>query len=93
MRSEPFREALSELVAGLTRQATAIMCSESLWWRCHRRLIADHVNLIERVPVLHVMHDGRVQPHRPTDGVRVAAGGLIYDVAQQPELPLRPPEA
>ena len=92
MRSEPFRVALSELVAGLGRQSSAIMCSESVWWRCHRRMIADHVDLIEHVPVLHVMHDGRMLAHRPTEGVRVGAGQLIYDVTQQPELPLRPPE-
>jgi uncharacterized protein (DUF488 family) len=80
MRTKPFREALSELLADSARLRIAIMCSESVWWRCHRRLIADHVTLIEALPVLHLMHNARLLPHRATDGVRVAGSDLIYDV-------------
>jgi uncharacterized protein (DUF488 family) len=60
------------------------MCSETLWWRCHRRLIADVVVLVEGWQVLHLGHDGRLSGHRPTEGVRVAEGRLVYDAGQAP---------
>jgi uncharacterized protein (DUF488 family) len=41
MASEEFREALGQLEAEARRAPTAIMCAEAVWWRCHRRLIAD----------------------------------------------------
>jgi uncharacterized protein (DUF488 family) len=55
------------------------MCSESLWWRCHRRLIADVVVLLHDRPVLHLGHDGRLTEHRPASGARVTADGIVYD--------------
>jgi uncharacterized protein (DUF488 family) len=55
-----------------------------VWWRCHRRLIADHVLLVRAVPVRHLMHDGRTPEHRPTEGVRVAGEQLVYDDGQEP---------
>ena len=55
------------------------MCSEAVWWRCHRRLIADVAVLLHDVRVLHLMHDGRSPPHRPTAGARVTPDGLVYD--------------
>lgn len=59
----------------------AVMCSESVWWRCHRRLLADHLMLVREIDVVHLMHDGRHMPHVPTDGVRREHGsGLVYDV-------------
>lgn len=53
------------------RGNTAIMCSESVWWRCHRRVIADVAALARDVPVWHLMHDGRLHPHVPSDGARL----------------------
>ena len=61
------------------------MCSpESLWWRCHRRLLAaDFVSVARGTEVRHLMHDGRVEPHRPTDGLRLRGDGLlVYDGGQ-----------
>jgi uncharacterized protein (DUF488 family) len=79
MRTGDFSAAMAVLVADAVAQPTAIMCSESLWWRCHRRLIADHAALIERLRVRHLMPDGRLVIHEPTGGVRVADGQLRYD--------------
>jgi uncharacterized protein (DUF488 family) len=77
MRTEPFRAALDRvLVEG---DGTVVMCSESVWWRCHRRLIADAAVLLRDTPVRHLMHDGRLSPHPPTPGVRVTPAGLVYD--------------
>lgn len=78
METTEFREAIERLLAAERR--SAVMCSESVWWRCHRRLIADHVTLVEHVPVVHLIHDGRLIDHVPTSGVRVDGDGLVYDV-------------
>ena len=76
--------AVDELLAA--GAPTAILCSESVWWRCHRRLVDDHVLLVRGVPVRHLMHDGRTPEHRPTDGVRRSDAGeqLVYDDGQAP---------
>jgi uncharacterized protein (DUF488 family) len=55
------------------------MCSESLWWRCHRRLIADVLVLLHQMPVSHLCHDGGLTVHVPASGARVTAAGLFYD--------------
>ena len=78
MRTADFREALAEVLASPLR--TAVMCSESVWWRCHRRMVADAAVLLRGVEVQHLMPDGRLTPHPPTDGVRVAGDELVYDV-------------
>lgn len=82
MRTRDFTDAVDGLL--VADVPTAVLCSESVWWRCHRRLIADHVLLVRDVPVRHLMHDGRTPEHRPTDGVRVTGQQLIYDDGQAP---------
>ncbi len=77
MRTDAFRAALDEVLAEPRR--TAVMCSESVWWRCHRRLVADAAVLLHGAEVLHVMPDGRLTPHAPTDGVRRDGDELVYD--------------
>lgn len=82
-RTDEFRAALDDLLEALRATAprrTAVMCSESLWWRCHRRLISDAAVLLRGVPVEHLGHDGRLSPHRPSEGARVDDGRLFYDV-------------
>jgi uncharacterized protein (DUF488 family) len=82
MRTPAFAAAVDALLAA--EEPTAILCSESVWWRCHRRLVADHVALVRGVPVRHLMHDGRTPEHRPTAGVRRAGEQLVYDDGQEP---------
>ncbi len=79
MMTEPFANALRQLIAGARDQRTVVMCSESLWWRCHRRLIADAAALLLGAQVCHLGHDGRLSPHQLTEGVRCDAGVLVYD--------------
>ena len=80
MQTPEFAAALAELVAEAQRGATAIMCSETLWWRCHRRLISDALVLAHGLDVKHLMHAGAPQPHRPTSGARLLAQGFLqYD--------------
>jgi uncharacterized protein (DUF488 family) len=81
METDAFARALETLLARVETSRVAVLCSESLWWRCHRRLISDAAFLLHGVAVQHLMHDGKLHPHVPTSGVRVTdAGKLRYDV-------------
>lgn len=84
MGSDVFRAALERVVGQAADGTVAVMCAEAVWWRCHRRFVADAACLLHGVDVRHLMHDGRLEPHRPTEGVRVVAGGLRYDGGQAP---------
>jgi uncharacterized protein (DUF488 family) len=85
MRSAQFLTAVEELLAEAATRRVVVMCAESLWWRCHRRLLADYVTLARDVPVHHLLHDGRQQPHIPSDLARVRDDGLlVYDAGQPP---------
>ncbi len=77
-RTPEFAAALDDLVAAARARRTAIMCSETLWWRCHRRLVADAVVLLRATGVRHLGHDGRLTDHAPSAGARVAPDGLEY---------------
>ena len=70
-RTPEFTAALDEVLAA------AVMCSESVWWRCHRRLIADVAVLGRGVPVTHLMPDGRLTPHRPSEGAHLGDDGEV----------------
>ena len=88
METETFVTGVDELLARATEELLAVMCSESVWWRCHRRLIADYLVLVRGVDVSHLMHNGRLSPHAPTAGVRVDGEALVYDVGMTPSLPV-----
>jgi uncharacterized protein (DUF488 family) len=79
MATPDFAAARAELVAAAQERRTVIMCAESVWWRCHRRLIADAVALLDRRPVEHLFHDGRLAPHPPMPVARVDGDHLVYD--------------
>ncbi len=82
METDVFADALRGVLGEAAEARVAVMCSETLWWRCHRRLISDAAVLLHDVRVEHLMHDGKLRPHIPTEGVRVTEDGrLRYDVA------------
>ncbi|MEU5771531.1 DUF488 domain-containing protein [Streptomyces asoensis] len=79
-RTPEFVAAMERLLTQAAATRTAVMCSEAVWWRCHRRLVADFAVLARGVPVRHLMHDGRLTSHTPTPGVRLRDDGLlVYD--------------
>ena len=54
------------------------MCSEAVWWRCHRRIITDCL-LLNGHPVEHLMGPGQTEAATPTPGaVRTGAGKVVY---------------
>ncbi|MER8530236.1 MULTISPECIES: DUF488 domain-containing protein [unclassified Mesorhizobium] len=83
--SAEFLGGLDRLVALGRQRRCAIMCSETLWWRCHRRIVADY--LISRgESVFHLMGHDKVEPAKLTDGVKARDDGtLVYPPAQPSE--------
>ena len=86
MREPGFLDAIGEVLAQAAAQQVAVMCSESIWWRCHRRLIADFAEIARGAEVRHLMHDGTLAPHRHGPGVRLRADGLLVYDGGQPTL-------
>lgn len=80
--SEEFAGGLDRLLELADARPTAIMCAEAVWWRCHRRIIADYLLLRGRT-VLHLMGGGRVEPARMTAAARERVGRLVYPAAAQ----------
>ncbi|HEX9124086.1 MAG TPA: DUF488 domain-containing protein [Actinomycetota bacterium] len=86
MESEEFGQGLRWLTDTSRDLPTAVMCAESLWWRCHRRMIADALT-VRGWRVVHLMEHGRVEQHRLHPNVRVEGARLLYDVEDLPTLP------
>ncbi|MDT0156846.1 DUF488 domain-containing protein [Microbacterium sp. ARD32] len=79
-----FARGLDELIAQADpRHPPAVMCSEAVWWRCHRRLIADGL-LARGIRVGHLMPDGRVADAQLTPGAVVRDGAVEYPAATSP---------
>lgn len=84
-RTPAFAAALDEVLAEAAGATVAVMCSESVWWRCHRRIVADVAVLARGAPVQHLMPGGRLSPHRPSEGAVLGADGqLRWPAAPQP---------
>lgn len=78
MATDEFLDGVAELFR--VDGSVAVMCAESVWWRCHRRLLADHLVLVEGVDVEHLFHDRRLAAHPPTPEARPVDGHVVYDV-------------
>lgn len=72
-----FKAGLAERVVLGRQQTCAIMCAEILWWRCHRRIIADYL-LAGGAAVFHILGPRSVEPASLTPGAAEVAEGLIY---------------
>ncbi|MFJ4044899.1 DUF488 family protein [Microbacterium sp. NPDC089987] len=80
--SGDFAEGIEQLLSVDDSVAgrAAVMCSEAVWWRCHRRIIADHL-LARDIEVGHLMPDGRVAEASLTPGAVVRDGVVEYPSA------------
>jgi uncharacterized protein (DUF488 family) len=76
--SAEFAEGLDELTQAALGARTAYMCSEGLWWRCHRRIISDHL-VIRGWTVEHIMPMGKLSAHALASFARVVDERIIYD--------------
>ena len=77
MESEQFKQGVRELLELAADERTAIMCAESLWWRCHRSLISDYLKAMG-IEVNHILGVKKVEPHRYTAAARIVDGELSY---------------
>jgi len=75
--SGEFCRGFGELLDLASERATAIMCAEAVWWRCHRRIVADYLIDSGRT-VFHLMEGPRVDPARLTAAAARSESGLIY---------------
>ena len=75
--SDEFESALEQLMAIAADRRTAIMCAEAVWWRCHRRIIADYLLLRGRA-VIHLMGEGRTESATMTPAAQERDGKLVY---------------
>lgn len=81
--TEAFRAGFDELKSLARDSCCAIMCAEAVWWRCHRRIIADYL-LAGGLSVAHIMDHNRVDPAKLTPGVhRLPDGTLVYPAAEK----------
>lgn len=74
--SEDFRSGLHRLVALGRERRAAMMCAEAVWWRCHRRIVSDHL-LARGEAVFHLMGQDRIEPARLTAGARIDPSGAV----------------
>src|SRR2546421_12478953 len=78
METEDFRNGIARLVDLAEKcGASAIMCAEAVWWRCHRSLIADYLKA-RGVEVLNILGANKVEPHPYTSAARIVNGELSY---------------
>ncbi len=85
--SEPFRRGLARLRALGRERRCAIMCAEAVWWRCHRRIIADYL-LAAGESVFHLLGTDRIEPAHATPAARPQPdGSLIYPADEVPRFP------
>ena len=75
--SDSFARGLERLQSRASERATAIMCAEAVWWRCHRRIITDYL-LLCGWRVVHLMGAGRSEPARMTLAAKERDGRLVY---------------
>lgn len=82
--SEPFHAGLAHLLDEGSRQRSVIMCSEAVWWRCHRRIVADYL-IASGQTVFHIMGQGRIEPARLTSGAVIRPDGtVVYPASAVP---------
>ena len=82
--SEQFHTGFAHLLDEGSKQRCAIMCSEAVWWRCHRRIVTDYL-IASGKTVFHIMGKGRLEPAHLTSGAAIQPGGTIVYPAQHSE--------
>jgi uncharacterized protein (DUF488 family) len=83
MQTEEFLANLDALARQAAAARTAIMCAETVPWRCHRSLIADALT-VRGIDVRHIITAGRAQPHHLTASARVCDERLTYPLDVEP---------
>jgi uncharacterized protein (DUF488 family) len=77
METNEFHAGIERLIELARQQRVAIMCSEAVWWRCHRSMISDYLK-VKGIEVCHIMAPGKSEAHPFTSAARVIEGQLSY---------------
>ena len=77
METQEFRAGIERLREIAGEGATAIMCSEAVWWRCHRSLISDYLK-VQGIEVIHIMTAAKSEVHPFTSAAKIVDGELSY---------------
>ena len=77
METDAFKKGIEQLQSLADRRRTAYMCSEVVWWRCHRSLISDYLKSVSWT-VMHIMDIGKAEEHPYTSAARIVNGKLTY---------------
>lgn len=81
--TDDFRLGLEALISRAQTQRCAIMCSEAVWWRCHRRIVSDYL-IARKIPVFHIMGASHVDAATLTRGAVIQTDGtVLYPPIQQ----------
>jgi uncharacterized protein (DUF488 family) len=83
MASDEFARDYERLTKLACESRVAFMCAETLWWRCHRRLIADRLT-VDGWTVTHLLAPGKSEPHTLWEAARIQDGHLVYDAGTLP---------
>lgn len=81
-RTEQFRAGLADVLAEADEARVAILCSEAVWWRCHRRVVADVAALAHGAEVRHLMHDGSLVRHPVSEGAVLGPDGVTWPASE-----------
>jgi uncharacterized protein (DUF488 family) len=77
METENFKKGIEQLEKIASTKRTAYMCSEAVWWRCHRSLVSDYLKL-KGWNVFHIMEVGKADEHTYTRPAKIVDGELSY---------------
>ena len=82
--TQPFLDGLAQLIQLGRQQRCAVMCSEAVWWRCHRRIVADHLLACDE-SVFHLMGKDKIVPAQLTEGAKIEAKTVVVYPAEELE--------
>lgn len=77
METEYFKKGIAELIQIAEKRKTVVMCSEAVWWKCHRSMISDYLKL-NGWTVLHIMDKIKADEHPYTQPAKITDGKLDY---------------
>ena len=78
MQTDNFKKGIEQLEEIALQKITAYMCSEAVWWRCHRSLVSDLLKL-NGWNVYHIMEIGKAEEHTYTQPAKIIDGKLSYE--------------
>lgn len=82
--TKSFRNGLAHLIRLGRQQRCVMMCSEAMWWRCHRRIVADYL-IAHGESVFHLMGNNKIDPAKLTEGAWIQEDSTVIYPAEKIE--------